>query len=57
MRVRFLCTREVVMQMYTLYRYGMLGWVEDLPSLAEGRFQHACGSYKTVDTGAQVIER
>ena len=34
-------------------RYDLLGWVEDLPQLIEGRNNHGCGSYLRVD-GTQV---
>ena len=34
-------------------RYDMMGWVEDLPQLIEGRWDHGCGSYLRVD-GTQV---
>ena len=30
--------------MTTVSRYGVLGWVEDLPSLVVGRYYHGCGS-------------
>jgi len=35
-------------------RYNMMGWVEDLPQLIEGRYDHGCGSYLRVD-GTQVL--
>ena len=41
---------------YTLQkvsRYDMMGWVEDLPQLTEGRNSHGCGSYLRED-GTQV---
>ena len=34
-------------------RYDRMGWVEDLPQLIEGRYDHGCGSYLRVD-GTQV---
>ena len=34
-------------------RYDRLGWVEDLPQMIEGRYNHGCGSYLRVD-GTQV---
>jgi hypothetical protein len=34
-------------------RYGVLGWVEDLPSLVVGRIDHGCGSFFRGD-GTQV---
>ena len=37
----------------TVSRYGVLGWVEDLPSLVVGRESHGCGSYFRGD-GTQV---
>ena len=40
--------------MRTVSRYDTAGFVEDLPSLNEGRYDHGCGAY-TGDTGEQVI--
>ena len=40
--------------MNTVTRYDIAGYVEDLPSLNEGRSSHGCGVY-TVDSGDQVI--
>ena len=40
--------------MDTVSRYNTDGFVEDLPSLNEGRYYHGCGVY-TVDSGDQVI--
>ena len=34
-------------------RYDTAGYVEDLPSLNEGRYLHGCGVY-SVDSGDQV---
>ena len=34
-------------------RYDRMGWVEDLPQLIEGRYNHGCGSYLRV-SGTQV---
>jgi len=39
--------------MRTVSRYNNAGFVEDLPSLNEGRWSHGCGVY-TVDSGDQV---
>jgi hypothetical protein len=39
--------------MSTVARYDVLGWVEDLPSLVVGRYDHCCGSFLRGD-GAQV---
>jgi hypothetical protein len=39
--------------MNTVSRYGVLGWVEDLPSLVVGRYYHGCGSFFRGD-GTQV---
>ena len=38
----------------TVSRYDTTGFVEDLPSLYAGRWDHGCGAY-TGDTGEQVI--
>ena len=38
----------------TVSRYDTAGFVEDLPALNEGRYDHGCGAY-TGDTGEQVI--
>ena len=35
-------------------RYDALGFVEDLPSLVEGRSHHGCGSYLREADGTQV---
>ena len=35
-------------------RYSSRGYVEDLPSLNVGRYEHGCGSYMNED-GKQVI--
>jgi len=35
-------------------RYNLHGFVEDLPQLTEGRFDHGCGSYRRAD-GTQVM--
>ena len=40
--------------MRTVSRYDTAGFVEDLPALNEGRYDHGCGAY-TGDTGEQVI--
>ena len=40
--------------MSTVSRYGVLGWVEDLPSLVVGRYGHGCGSFFRGD-GTKVI--
>ena len=37
----------------TVSRYGVLGWVEDLPDLVVGRGAHGCGSFFRSD-GTQV---
>ena len=37
----------------TVSRYGVLGWLEDLPSLVVGRWNHGCGSFFRAD-GTQV---
>jgi hypothetical protein len=34
-------------------RYGMDGFIEDLPQLVVGRYDHGCGSYLRLD-GTQV---
>ena len=34
-------------------RYDILGYVEDLPPLLVGRWNHSCGSYTRID-GTQV---
>ena len=34
-------------------RYDRMGWVEDLPQLIEGRYDHGCGAYLR-DDGTQV---
>ena len=39
--------------MSTVSRYGVSGWVEDLPSLTEERSDHGCGSFIRED-GTQV---
>ena len=39
--------------MSTVSRYGVLGWVEDLPSLEVERYAHGCGSFFRGD-GTQV---
>ena len=39
--------------MSTVSRYDTAGYVEDLPSLNEGRRDHGCGVY-SVDIGDQV---
>ena len=41
------------MQLQTVSRYNMQGWVEDLPQLIEERYAHGCGSYLR-DDGTQV---
>ena len=33
----------------TVARYDVLGFLEYLPSLIQGRYQHGCGSYLTKD--------
>ena len=33
-------------------RYGLEGWLEDLPQLNVGRFEHGCGSYVS---GADMV--
>ena len=38
----------------TVSRYGVLGWVEDLPSLVVGRRYHGCGSYFRGDSQVSV---
>jgi len=38
----------------TVSRYNTAGFVEDLPALNEGRYDHGCGAY-TGDTGEQVF--
>jgi len=38
----------------TVSRYDLLGWLEDLPQLKEGRHYHGCGSYFRGD-GTQVL--
>jgi len=38
----------------TVSRYGVFGWVEDLPSLVVGRMDHGCSSYLKGD-GVQVL--
>ena len=43
--------------METVSRYGAAGFVEDLPSLVEGRYYHGCGSYLTGGDGTQVRGR
>ena len=40
--------------MSTVSRYGVLGWVEDLPSLVVGRNSHGCGSYFRGDSQVSV---
>jgi hypothetical protein len=40
--------------MSTVSRYGVLGWVEDLPSLVVGRVDHGCGSYFRGDSQVSV---
>ena len=40
--------------MRTVSRYGTAGYIEDLPSLNQGRYNHGCGAY-TDDSGEQVI--
>ena len=40
--------------MHTVSRYNIMGWVEDLPSLVEGRYLHGCGSYMRDADGTQV---
>ena len=35
-------------------RYGTSGYMEDLPSLNQGRYDHGCGAYYG-DDGTQVI--
>ena len=37
----------------TVSIYDMNGWIQDLPSLNTGRYQHACGRYKS-QTGDMV---
>ena len=39
--------------MNTVSRYDTAGYVEDLPSLNEGRWNHGCGVY-SVSSGDQV---
>ena len=39
--------------MYAVSRYDTTGYVEDLPSLNEGRYIHGCGVY-TDESGEQV---
>jgi len=39
---------------HTVARYGVLGFLEYLPPLIQGRYQHGCGSYLTED-GSQVF--
>ena len=41
----------------TVTRYGMVGFVEDLPSLEEGRYGHGCGAYLRYDGLTQVVSR
>ena len=35
-------------------RYGVVGFIDDLPSLLVGRWGHGCGSYLRHDDGVQV---
>ena len=37
-------------------RYSLQGFVEDLPQLGEGRFDHGCGTYQRSD-GTQVTRK
>ena len=39
--------------MHNVSRYDLLGWVEDLPPLLNGRTDHGCGAYMKED-GSQV---
>ena len=38
----------------TVSRYGVVGFIDDLPSLLVGRWGHGCGSYLRHDDGVQV---
>ena len=38
----------------TVSRYNIQGWVEDLPSLVVGRYDHGCASYLRDADGTQV---
>jgi len=40
--------------MHNVSRYDLLGWVEDLPPLLNGRTDHGCGAYMKED-GSQVF--
>ena len=41
--------------MHAVTKYGMLGYVGDLPSLQVGRYGHGCGSYVRERDSAQVV--
>ena len=57
------CTINYVLYCTVLYctvlyfRYGLEGWIADLPQLHVGRFSHGCGGYVSdgdlVSTGEQ----
>ena len=36
-------------------RYGLQGWVEDLPSLNVGRYYHGCGGYVSSGDMGSII--